>query len=403
MARAFRLKRRLALPLLSLYGLGNILGAGIYVLIGKVAGAAGESTILAFLIAMLVAGLTAFSYMELAGRYPVSAGVSVYLHRAFGHKWLSLTVGLALVGGGITSAAALAKGFGGYLTSVVDVPVVVAAIGLLIVLGLVAAKGIGESAVAAAVFTAIEVIGLIIIIWLGRHLLGSFVPGQIWQLDPAVGVSGLLLGAFLAFYAFIGFEDLINVAEEVKRPQRTMPLAILISLLAATVLYMLVAVVATRAVGPAELSASSAPLTLVFDRLSHISPVTISLIGLAATTNGILVQIIMGSRILYGLASRGWLHEELAKLHAVNRTPLLATAIVVSLMIIGVVALPLVSLAQVTSFLILSIFSLVNASLVAIKIRHPRHAGFITVPLVVPILGTICCATMIGFELIRLW
>ncbi|MCE9514416.1 MAG: amino acid permease, partial [Mycobacterium sp.] len=135
MADDGRLSRSLGLPLVTLYGLGNILGAGIYVLIGKVAGFAGSSTTLAFLLAMVTAAVTALSYMELSGRYPVSASVSVYLHRAFGKRWLSTGIGLAMVGGGITSAAALAQGFAGYLHSFVSVPTVVASVGLLVVLG----------------------------------------------------------------------------------------------------------------------------------------------------------------------------------------------------------------------------------------------------------------------------
>src|SRR3990167_6389720 len=146
MSRNAKLKRSLGLPLVALYGLGNILGAGIYVLVGKVAGFAGASTTLAFIIAMITAAFTAFSYMELSGRYPVSASVSVYLHKAFGKRWLSITIGLAMVLGGVTSAAALAQGFAGYLGSFMAVPTAVASVGLLLLLGAIAIKGIGESA-----------------------------------------------------------------------------------------------------------------------------------------------------------------------------------------------------------------------------------------------------------------
>src|SRR3989344_4681938 len=266
MSRNAKLKRSLGLPLVALYGLGNILGAGIYVLVGKVAGCAGTSTTLAFIIAMITAAFTAFSYMELSGRYPVSASVSVYLHKAFGKRWLSVLIGLAMVAGGIASAAALSQGFAGYLNSFIEIPIAVASVGLIVVLGLIAIKGIGESAKTAALFTVVEVLGLILIIWFGRSAFGAADASSLLTIDPAVGVGGLIAGSFLAFYAFIGFEDMVNVAEEAKNPRRTMPLAILIALVVSTLLYLLVIVVATTLVTPSELADSSAPLTLVFER-----------------------------------------------------------------------------------------------------------------------------------------
>ncbi|MDQ5970126.1 MAG: Amino acid transporter, partial [Patescibacteria group bacterium] len=266
MVPAKKLKRSLGLPLLTLYGLGNILGAGIYVLVGKVAGFAGSGTTLAFVLAMFVAGLTAFSYMELSGRYPVSASVSVYLHKAFGKKSLSVLIGLAMVAGGIASAAALSQGFAGYLSTFFDVPKVIASVGLISFIGLIAIKGINESAKAAAAFTLIEILGLALVIWFGKSAFSSVSPSELFRIDPVYGVSGLVAGSFLAFYAFIGFEDMANVAEEVKNPKKAMPLAILFALLASTTLYLLVVVVATTIVSPLELASSSAPLTLVFER-----------------------------------------------------------------------------------------------------------------------------------------
>ena len=191
-----RLTRTLGLPLVALYGLGNILGAGIYVLIGKVAGFAGSSTTLAFLIAMITAAITAMSYMELSGRYPVSASVSVYLHRAFGKRWLSVAIGLGLVGGGIASAAALAQGFAGYLRTFVSVPTLVASVGLLAVIGAIAIKGIGESARTAAVLTGLEVLGLLLIIWYGRKAFTQVDVGALVSIDPAVGLGGCSPGPF---------------------------------------------------------------------------------------------------------------------------------------------------------------------------------------------------------------
>jgi APA family basic amino acid/polyamine antiporter len=392
-----KLKRTLGLPLVALYGIGNILGAGIYVLVGKVAGFAGEGTMLAFLAAMITAGFTAFTYMELAGRFPVSASVSVYLHQAFGRKWLSVAIGLAMVAGGIASAAALAQGFAGYLGTFVAVPSVLASVGLIVILGLIALRGIGESAKTAALFTIVEIVGLILVVWFGREAFGQVDPGKVFALDPVVGVSGLVAGAFLAFYAFIGFEDMVNVAEEAKNPQRTMPLAILFALVGSTVMYMLVVLVSTTIVSPAELAKSDAPLSLVFER-SGASGTILAAIGLAATLNGDIVQI-MGSRILYGLARQGWITSRLATVHHSRKTPVPATLVVIGLMITGTVLLPLVSLAQLTSLLVLSIFLLVNLALIAVKTRQPKHGGYITVPILIPYIGALLCAGTIAYQL----
>ncbi len=394
------LKRSLSLPLLTLYGLGNILGAGIYVLVGKVAGESGVNTVLAFLIAMVIAGLTAFSYMELSSRFPQSASVSVYLHKAFGLRPLSVGIGIALVLGGVASAAALAQGFAGYLSNILPIPQLVAAIGLLLALGLVAVKGIKESARFAAVVTIIEVVGLLLIIWFGRNYVSASDVPVMFTIDPAVGLGGVLVGAFLAFYAFIGFEDMVNVVEEVQNPRRTMPLAILFALVSATMLYLLVVMVSIATVAPGELAASDAPLSLVFDRISSIDPLVISIIGLAATMNGVLVQIIMGSRILYGLSKQGWLPTRFASVHSRFETPVFATAIVVGIMVIGTLLLSIVSLAQITSFLVLTVFILVNLSLIVIKLRYRTEKAPVSVPIVVPFLAILFCIGLVLFQVL---
>ncbi len=401
MGKTKKLKRSLSLPIVALYGLGNILGAGIYVLVGKVAASAGHSTTLAFIIAMIVAGLTAFSYMELAGRFPVSASVSVYLHKAFGKRWLSVLIGLAMVAGGIASAAALSQGFAGYVEAFVTVPKAVASVALLIVLGLLAIKGVGESAKVAGFFTLIEITGLLLIIWAGRHVIGTVTVNDVVGIDPAVGFSGVAAGAFLAFYAFIGFEDMVNVAEEAKNPRRTMPLAILFSLIASTILYLLVVMVSTKVVSPSALAGSDAPLSLVYEKSGASHGIILSVIGITAAVNGVVVQIIMGSRILYGLAKQGWLKAELAEVDGHTKTPVIATLVVVGLMIAATLLLPLVSLAKATSLLILSIFAMVNAALYVIKKKHKKHDGYVTVPRAIPALGALSATGLVLYQIIQ--
>jgi len=397
------LKRVLSTPVLMLYGLGNILGAGIYVLVGKVAGEAGLQAPIAFLIAFVIAALTAFSYMELSSRFPKSAGSALYTFKAFGSQKLSLIVGCSMILAGISSAAALSQGFAGYLSQIISVSPLLASVGILLLLTLVALMGIGHSATVAVGFTIVEALGLFAIIWLGRGELSSVSVSQIVAIDPMIGVSGILAGAFLAFYAFIGFEDMVNVSEEAKDPQRSMPIAILGALIAATVLYMLIVLVAIATASAEELGASHAPLALVLGRLSSIDPIVISVIGMTAALNGIIVQLIMGSRMLYGMANQGWIPKVFAQVSAARSTPVIATLTVAGLMILGTILLPLISLAQVTSYLALSIFFLVNVSLVVIKRRKnsddTSDTKILQVPVVLPILGAFTALAMLAYQI----
>jgi len=398
------LERRLGLGIVTLYGLGNILGAGIYVLVGKVSGLAGSGTELTFIVAMIVAAITAFSYMELSSRYPASASISVYLHKAFGRRWLSVAIGLTMVASGIASAATLSQGFAGYLNSLYNAPTTLASVSLLLILGLIAIKGIGESAKLAALFTLVEIFGLLLVIWVGRAAFLGLSPTSVINIDPILGLSGVFSGAFLAFYAFIGFEDMVNVAEETKDPKRTMPLAILISLIASTVLYLLVVIVATGTLSSAELSSSSAPLADVLERNGSNSRYIISTIGMVAAMNGVVVQLIMGSRILYGLSKQGWISSKLSIVSRKTGTPIRATSLILGCMITGTLLLPLISLAKISSFLVLSMFCVVNLSLLIIKKEsrsQKQHVHFV-VPSFVPYLGLLLCSLMIIYELLAL-
>jgi APA family basic amino acid/polyamine antiporter len=393
-----KLQRGLGLPLLTLYGLGNILGAGIYVLVGKVTEASAGAGPLAFVVAAGVAGLTAFSYMELSSRYPLSAGASMYAYEGFKKIFLSRIVGLLMVLTGVVSSATLAHGFAGYARDFLALDKHIFIVLIMVALGLIAAWGIKESARLAAVFTLIEVAGLLAIVWLGRHAVAE--PGSMQHVFSFgdLGLAGVFAGAFLAFYAYIGFEDMVNVAEEAERPRRNMPLAILFSLVASTILYMLVVIVASKVVPAHDLATSGSPLSLVFSSLSTFNPLVISAIGLAATVNGILVNLIMASRMLYGMADRQWLPEWLSKVNPRTKTPLNATLLVVGVMLVAAMLLPLLSLAQATSYLVLAVFTLVNGALIVVKLRRQPAVGVFGVPLAVPILAALCCIGLIAHQ-----
>lgn len=395
------LPRRLNLPLLSLYGLGNILGAGIYVLIGKVAGEAGYWAPVAFLFASLIAAFTAFTYAELGARFPVSAGEAVYLFKAFQLRHLSLLVGLLIVLSGTVSAAAICQGFAGYLGVFVDLPNTLVIIVLLLVLGGLAIWGIQESVTIAAAFTLIEIFGLLFICYVSKDSLGNF-PDVIEQLPSFTSFSTLtaiLSASFLAFYAYIGFEDMVNVAEEVKEPERNMPRAVIISLVVSSLLYALVAFLAILVISPAELGASEAPLASVYEKATGEKPWLISVISLFAVINGALIQIIMGSRILYGMADNGWLPSFLAKVNPVTRTPAVATLVIISMEIVFALMIPLVKLAEITSLLILTIFVLVNLALVKIKLTETEPFA-VSYPLWVPLTGVVTSFLFVFLKLL---
>ncbi len=397
------LSRSLGLTLITLYGLGNILGAGIYVLIGEVVGAAGMGAPMAFIMAAIVAALSAFTYGELAARFPVSAGEAVYVHEAFDLHWLSMTVGLLIAAAGMVSAATLARGFAGYFQVLVDLPDALLIVFVVVALGFIAAWGIKSSVRIAATLTIIEAGGLVMIVAVAGGNLDT-VPENLPRMLLLEGdstLSGLVLGAFLAFFAFIGFEDMVNVAEEVEHPERNLPLGILIALCVSTVIYLLVVLAALTSVPMEKLAGSKAPLALVYQHATGGSPVVISSIGLLAVVNGALVQIIMAARIFYGMSVNGWLPRVLRTVNPRTRTPVTATVVVVVIVVTLALWFPLVGLASTTSFLVLTVFGVVNLTLVALKRRQPEAAGVMPCPLWVPVAGATASFGLLVAQILR--
>jgi APA family basic amino acid/polyamine antiporter len=385
------LARSLGLTMITLYGLGNILGAGIYVLIGEVVGAAGMGAPMAFVMAAFVAALTAFSYGELVARFPVSAGEAVYVHEAFDLRWLSTGVGLLIAVAGMVSSATLARGFVGYFQVLLHLPDALLIVSLVAILGFIAAWGIKSSVRIAAALTLIEAGGLIMIVLVAGgelHTVPEHLPEMLLQ-EGSSALPGVFLGAFLAFFAFIGFEDMVNVAEEVERPERNLPLGIVIALCVSTVIYLLVILVALTTVPMEQLAESKAPLALVYQHATGQSPIVISVIGLLAVINGALVQIIMAARVCYGMSTKGWLPRALGVINPRTRTPVTATILVSVIVILLAVWFPLVHLAGATSFLVLAVFGLVNIALVAIKLRQSSIAGVMPCPMWIPVAGAL--------------
>lgn len=383
---ADHLKRRIGLPLLIAYGVGVMVGAGIYVLVGAVAGVAGHFAPYAFLLAGLIAAPTALSYAEFSTRIPEAAGEAAYIGKGFGSELLAVLVGLAIVLAGTVSAAAVLRGGAGYLIGIADVPLIWAAIAMGLLLTGVAVIGVMESLSLAALFTAIEVIGLILVVWAGAT--SDPIPLEITE--AVIPWAGIGAGAMLAFFAFIGFEDIVNMAEETRDPTFTMPRAILFSLVITSSLYALVVWAALRAVPPEALAGSDQPLALVWASATGGDARFLSAIAVFAALNGVLAQIVMASRVLFGLGKRSPALALFHHAHPRFGTPALASTLIGLAVILGAILLPVATLAETTSAVLLAVFVLVNAALIAVKRRG--EPGPFTVPLFVPVLGLLLSA-----------
>jgi basic amino acid/polyamine antiporter, APA family len=399
------LRRSLGLPLAVLYGLGVTIGAGIYVLIAPTAARAGMHAPLSFILAALVMAPSAAAFAEFGTRLPRAAGEATYVRAGLKSDVLALVVGLLVVIAAVISAAAVSRGSAGYIQVFINLPLEPITIAVVLLMGALTAWGIVESVSFAGVMTLIEVAGLLLIIVSGAmHVpdLTARLPEAWANLDAAATWSGVLSAVLLAFFAFTGFEGLANIAEEVKAPQRNLPRAIFLTLVLVTVLYVTVVWVALVAVPQDELAATSAPLTLVFERITGASPATITAISIVATINGIIVFMVMGSRVLYGLAAQGLLPERLADVNARTRTPLVATALVVGATLVLAIAFPIAGLAETTSRLSLVIFALVNAALLKLKWDGvPAPEGTFIVPFWVPATGVISSLGLLLAELVH--
>ncbi|MCC3306453.1 APC family permease [Sneathiella sp. HT1-7] len=388
--RPAELKRRLTLPLLTLYGLGVTIGAGIYVLVGTTAARAGIYAPISFLVAASVVAFTGFTYAELSTRHPVSAGEAAYVRAGFNSNLLTLIVGLLVASSGIVSSAAVSIGAAAYVGEIIPLSPTLLTIAIILIVGVIAAWGILESVFVAAIFTVIEIAGLGLVIYFGVSAEPEVLLNIDTLLPPLDGViwGGIISASLLAFFAFVGFEDIANVAEEVIEPHRNMPRGIILTLLIATVLYFLVVSVVVLVVPIADLAGSAAPLALVFESAGSTASGIFRLIAIVATTNGVLIQIIMASRVIYGLSVQKSLPSFLSAVNPVTGTPLTATAVIVVLVLIFATLLPIAQLAEATSTIVLIVFSLVNLALIRLKLtgEQPTEGVFI-VPLWVPIMG----------------
>jgi amino acid transporter len=299
----------------------------------------------------------------------------------------------------------VSRGCAGYIHVFVNVPIDLIVVGVVLAMGVITAWGILESVAFAGLMTVIEVAGLLMIVFVGAANVPDLalrLPEAWGGLGGAAAWSGILSAVLLAFFAFTGFEGLANIAEEVKEPARTLPRAIFLTLGLVTLLYVVVVWIALIAVPRAELAATKAPLSLVFERATGASPAVITAISIVATINGVVVFMVMGSRVLYGMAALGLLPAALARVNAKTRTPLCATGVVVALALMLALTFPIEGLAEMVSRLTLIIFAFVNAALIKLKLdRVPAPSGAFVVSTWVPVVGLITSVALLLSELLR--
>jgi amino acid transporter len=388
------LRREVTTPLLYLFVLGDVLGAGVYVLVGQVAAASGGAVWLPLVLALLLAMLTATSYAELVTKYPRAGGASYYAHRAFG-PFVGFLTGFCMLAGGIVSVAALARAFGGeYLAEFVTSPPALVALVFLAALGLLNAYGIKDSLRANVVATGIEVGGLLLVVGLGAWVIGRG-DADLGRLSELSGsgtgaISATLSGAVLAYYSFVGFETSVNVAEETKDPRRSYPRALFGALATAGVVYLLVGIVASAVVPTGELAGSSGPLLEVVRAAGGVPTWIFSAIALVAVANGALLTGIMSSRLAYGMARDGLLPHVLTRLLPRRGTPWVAIAVTAALSLVLALTGEVAQLASTLVLLLLVVFTSVNLAVLVLR-REPVEQDHFRAPTVVPVLGIGSC------------
>ncbi|WP_404325812.1 APC family permease [Aerophototrophica crusticola] len=398
------LRRTIGLPQMALYSLGSMLGAGIYGLIGKAAGEMGSAVWLAFLVAMVAALLTGLSYASLGSRYPRAGGAAYVTQKAYGMPLLTYLVGLAVMCSGITSVATQSRVVATTLQRsdlLAAAPTTLLALGFLLLLAGIVFRGIKECMWLNVICTLVEAGGLLVIIAVGASYWGSV---SLMELPPAedgspgvLSATLLLQGAVLTFFSFIGFEDSMNVAEEVKNPRRTLPWGIVIAMVAATFIYLAVSVTAVSVVPWQELKEAAGPLVEVANRAAPwIPPAVFVVITLFAVGNTALLNYVMASRLVYGMSRQGLLPRALGHVHPGRRTPHMAILALLALVVALMLAGDITALASATVILLLFVFTIVNVALVVLKRRPEEPRGGFEVPIFVPVLGAAVCLALLG-------
>jgi basic amino acid/polyamine antiporter, APA family len=402
------LKRAVTPTMLLLFVIGDMVGGGIYALIGEVGGRVGGALWSGFALALLLALFTAGSYAELVTKYPKAGGAALYVHRAFGRPFITFLLGFAVMMSSITSAATLSRAFGGdYLSEFVDLPVVLVGLGVVLLIAFINFRGIGESVKVNVACTIIELLGLLLVIAIGVAFLGGGDgdPGRAFEFkENSDSVPFLVLaGASLAFYALIGFEDSVNIAEETQEPRRAYPRAIFGGLLIGGIIYVAVGIVASMAVPTDKLAESDGPLLEVV----QLGPLAVdtklfAAIALFALANTILINLITASRLLYGMGEERVIPAAFRRVHPGRRTPVVAIVFSTAVAMILIATGDLETLADTTVTLLLVAFIGVNAAVLGSRHDRVEHDHF-RVPSAIPVIGLLVCIGLLTQREADIW
>ena len=398
------LKRHMGLFQLTMYGVGLTLGAGIYVLIGEAAGFAGNSMWISFGLAAIVAIFAGLSYAELTTLFPRAAAEYVFVKNAFKSEFIGFLIGWLTAITSMIVGATVALGFGGYFAQFLDIPITLSAISLLGGLSLVSFIGIRQSAWANTIFALVTITGLGIIIFLGFTY---EVTEPVDYFESPTGMTGIILAFVLIFFAFIGFEDMANVAEEVKRPKKTLPRAIILSIIITAAIYILVSLSSVRILNWDDLSQSAAPLADVATRgLGMEGGITMSAIALFATASTVLITLVAGARILYGMAKSGSLPSIFSRVHSKTGTPWVAVIGIFVTSVTFAFIGDIVIVANIVVFAIVITFAMINLSVILLRYVRPDEIRPFRVPLnvgkfpILPLFGFVITVYMaLQFEL----
>ena len=397
------LNRVMGPGLLLLFVVGDILGTGVYALTGKVAAEVGGAVWLPFLVAFVVAILTAFSYLELVTKYPQAAGAALYTHKAFGIHFLTFMVTFTVMCSGLTSASSASEAFASNFVEAFDLSIgegaalTLLALAFMTLIAVVNFRGVSESVRVNVLLTCVELTGLLIIICIGAWALtrGAGDTSRLLEFDTADGQTGfgaVTAATALAFFAMVGFEDSVNMAEETKDPVRIFPRVMLLGLCITGVIYILVSISSVALVTPEDLGEGDAPLLKVVAAGAPDFPVGIfAFITMFAVANSALINMLMASRLLYGMSKQRVLPRFLGKVHPRRRTPwagiLFTTAIAFGLIFFA----DLAALGGTTSLLLLCVFTIVNVAVLVLR-RDPVDHEHFHAPTALPVLGAIACA-----------
>ncbi|MBU2664545.1 APC family permease [Actinoplanes bogorensis] len=397
------LKRVMGPGLLLLFVVGDILGTGVYALTGRVANEVGGAVWLPFLIAFLVALLTAFSYLELVTKYPRAAGAALYTHKAFGIHFLTFIIAFAVMCSGLTSASSASKAFASNFVEAFDLSLAdgfaltAIALGFMLLVGLINFRGVGESVKLNVLLTCVELTGLLIVICIGAWALGGG-NGDLSRLTDFQAAEGenaffsVTAATALAFFAMVGFEDSVNMAEETKDPVRIFPKVMLTGLCITGVIYVLVSISSVALVSPEELGEGDAPLLKVVQAGASAFPLWIfAFITMFAVANSALINMLMASRLLYGMANERVLPKVLGKVHPGRRTPWVGIVFTTVIAFGLIWFADLTALGGTTSLLLLCVFTVVNIAVLVLR-RDPVEHKHFKAPTAIPVIGAVACA-----------